>query len=212
MEECKKCDADCCRMGNIQVFHDEFEKLLQFQTTIPHRDTDLIKLIYGPCPFLTENRCSIYQHRSQACRRYPLYINLSKRSASLAINSNCPINSPSSSKESENYAPLESFPHEELRTMLEAALESDARLILAEYFLSPYDSFPRIGPINIIKKTEWISEFVNNKSCPIERYQEFINIYIIQLLRRPSYRAGWETEYSDRVKKWDVILNNVAHQ
>jgi len=206
MEECKKCAALCCQMGNIQVFHDEFDRLSQHQVPILHRDTDLIKLIYGPCPFLSDNRCTIYLDRSQACRRYPLYIKLTNQTATLDLNNKCPAYVNHDTQISHQRSLKESFSKGELISMIEAAFESDARLILAEYFLSPYDSVPKIHFTESSQKREWIQDFAENSICSIQRYHELITIFIIELLKTPSYRNRLEKEYPERLEKYDAIL------
>lgn len=70
---CRACDALCCRsFPSVNLTWTEYEQLsglgatrLQFSLYGPHK-----LIIENGCEFLQENRCGIYQHRPDICRRF----------------------------------------------------------------------------------------------------------------------------------------------
>jgi Fe-S-cluster containining protein len=76
---CTQCGA-CCRNTNGEVlFPPDVEQLarrlgisknaFKVKYTITYGGKRLLK---GPCPFLVDNRCSVYEDRPIVCKTYPL--------------------------------------------------------------------------------------------------------------------------------------------
>jgi len=72
-ENCKDCDADCCRgFPSVKLTAEEYSTLerlgavrLQFLLNGDH-----YLLIEHGCEFLENNRCGIYSQRPLVCRRF----------------------------------------------------------------------------------------------------------------------------------------------
>ena len=80
--DCTAC-ANCCRVlsptlsesdverlaGHLGMNHSEFASKYLKPTESPADNPWIMR--ERPCPFLKDNRCSVYEHRPDSCRRYP---------------------------------------------------------------------------------------------------------------------------------------------
>jgi len=75
--------GDCCRFGLEAITYEDAQRIVstglswkefgQICTLLQHKGKDMTWAIKGtPCPFLEDNLCSIYDHRPQVCRDYPI--------------------------------------------------------------------------------------------------------------------------------------------
>jgi len=77
--DCTQC-ANCCKSLTVSPHPKDVKRLsdgLQI-TALEFRDKYLKKDLEGdlvfkqkPCPFLKNNKCSVYEHRPETCRSYP---------------------------------------------------------------------------------------------------------------------------------------------
>jgi len=77
--DCTDC-ANCCKKLAPALSQEETERIASFlKLTYGEFEEKYIKrktpqgiLLKGPeCPFLSENKCSVYEYRPEACRSYP---------------------------------------------------------------------------------------------------------------------------------------------
>ena len=76
--DCTKC-ANCCKHLEPGIEDNEIEKLaekkgmdvIEFRRTYVDFDGEALFLKTKPCMFLSDNKCSIYDSRPQACALYP---------------------------------------------------------------------------------------------------------------------------------------------
>jgi uncharacterized protein len=76
--DCTKC-ANCCKHLEPGIEDNEIEKLaekkgmdvIEFRRTFVDFDGEALFLKTKPCMFLSDNKCSIYDSRPQACALYP---------------------------------------------------------------------------------------------------------------------------------------------
>ena len=70
---CRACPAICCRsFPTVELTYEEYQTLdklgavrLQLSLHGPHK-----LIIENGCEFLQDNRCGIYEHRPDICRRF----------------------------------------------------------------------------------------------------------------------------------------------
>ncbi|MBI3923420.1 MAG: YkgJ family cysteine cluster protein [Armatimonadetes bacterium] len=99
--DCTAC-ANCCRVLDVVVTDEDIGRLAkplnisvpEFEALYVIVDAENDKLLKGkPCPFLKDNRCSVYDHRPQTCRSYPhLYEDFRPRTLQYVDSAHfCPI-------------------------------------------------------------------------------------------------------------------------
>jgi Fe-S-cluster containining protein len=100
--DCTAC-ANCCRKLNPTVDTEDIARLAKhFRVSVrdfrkEHVFSDEFgeQMVHGaPCPFLVDNKCSIYAVRPKACRDYPYLHNTHFRGRTIALIQNsasCPI-------------------------------------------------------------------------------------------------------------------------
>ncbi|HIJ80693.1 MAG TPA: YkgJ family cysteine cluster protein [Desulfuromonadales bacterium] len=70
---CSGCDASCCRgFPTVRLKADEYDTLeklgaKRLEFTL---DESFYLVIENGCEFLDDNRCTIYEHRPDICRRF----------------------------------------------------------------------------------------------------------------------------------------------
>lgn len=79
---CGKC-GECCRICPISVTLKEVETISHILKMEPPKFINAfcevergMFRIKAPCPLLSENKCSIYEHRPKVCRLYPFNLNV----------------------------------------------------------------------------------------------------------------------------------------
>jgi Fe-S-cluster containining protein len=73
--DCQGCEAICCKYTPIEIYVDEwnrFKDVIPMQLKVFEKGILRRFFIIPDCPFLKENKCSIYEHRPRMCRMYPL--------------------------------------------------------------------------------------------------------------------------------------------
>ncbi len=63
---CDKCDGRCCSYRDIMLEEDEKDKYIS--TVTDEGYFALPMTANGKCPYLKDNRCSIYETRPKGCR------------------------------------------------------------------------------------------------------------------------------------------------
>ncbi|XPV67970.1 MAG: YkgJ family cysteine cluster protein [Halarcobacter sp.] len=96
--DCNYCQAQCCSgiYGSIfsQILLEEFEKVYEnFPILFIFGDLNYVKPViilsdgFNYCPYIKDNRCTIYDKRPNVCRNYPLSPNLDNN---IYIDTCCP--------------------------------------------------------------------------------------------------------------------------
>ena len=73
---CNSCDANCCNgelFDTVHIFPSEksiVKKLSKLGAKFTQTDNGWIMNVEGGCPFLINNRCSIYKFRPKTCRYF----------------------------------------------------------------------------------------------------------------------------------------------
>ena len=96
--DCTECGS-CCKVAQPILIDSDIKKLAShlklavtdFQAQYLREDEEGFVLNTKPCPFLVENRCTVYAHRPRDCRSYP---HLHKKDFVFRVNqafSNCSV-------------------------------------------------------------------------------------------------------------------------
>ncbi len=77
--DCTAC-GNCCKILVITLYHEEVEKIAKYlnisykkmkKKYIERKTAEGFILKGQKCPFLHDNKCSIYKYRPEVCRSYP---------------------------------------------------------------------------------------------------------------------------------------------
>jgi hypothetical protein len=82
---CDGCNAKCCKQEWIEIDQEEFDRLWKIKH-FKYHDFGYLKYIDLPCPFLLNDKCSIYEQRPRMCRTFPL----NSRNNSYVLCKSCP--------------------------------------------------------------------------------------------------------------------------
>lgn len=85
---CSDCSAPCCR-DVLYLTSREYNRLHKKNATFKFTQIGDI-FILNPCPFLADNRCTIYEDRPLACKRYPLNVQFREKAVLLVLHFKCP--------------------------------------------------------------------------------------------------------------------------
>jgi Fe-S-cluster containining protein len=210
MDACKSCQGLCCKRGNIMIFHDEYERLVKFKPAIPHSDYDLIKHIHGPCPFLENDRCTIYEERPITCRKYPLFIKFEENLAKIGCHPQCPPFSKTeimTLKTVGDIFKLEGISEREYLEMFNAILEQDARIRLAEELLSVQRKKQFKTFLNEDRVRFGTHEVIFLHQYSIEEYNSMVSAFVFELLQKKSYTSFLEMNYKKNLANIKSRLN-----
>ncbi len=76
-ELCFECGAHCCRLGGVIATQNEVDAIIA--EGFPNHFISVTQDVYGTdwgadgdCPYLEENKCSIYSVRPLGCRMFPV--------------------------------------------------------------------------------------------------------------------------------------------
>ncbi|MFT4312504.1 MAG: YkgJ family cysteine cluster protein [Candidatus Woesearchaeota archaeon] len=68
------CKAKCCHKGKLLIEKPELIALVRcLPNALQRLDGAMDLTIEGGCPFLKENKCTIYNKRPQMCQDYPIF-------------------------------------------------------------------------------------------------------------------------------------------
>lgn len=79
--DCTKC-ANCCRSLDVFLTPNDAERLspvsfISLDQVLDHQAGQAVgewaKFTHQPCIFLNDKRCTIYDHRPDSCRMYPIF-------------------------------------------------------------------------------------------------------------------------------------------
>lgn len=93
---CDGCDARCCKIKTynkpIEVLPPEYERLAEKYGSQHFKKKGEVVELHMPCPFLKNNRCSIYRDRPLVCVLYPYQFGANDVAGNmvLAMSSSCP--------------------------------------------------------------------------------------------------------------------------
>jgi Fe-S-cluster containining protein len=85
---CTGCPAPCCR-DVVYLTPREFKTLCGKTSSLKCTQIGEVTIL-SPCPFLVDNRCTIYADRPLACQRYPLTVQYREKSVLLVLHFKCP--------------------------------------------------------------------------------------------------------------------------
>ena len=74
---CFTCEESCCKKGLLNITTTEaaiMKKKKPATLFLEDWDGSLSLKLEPTCTFLEDNKCTIYEERPQACRKYPIYV------------------------------------------------------------------------------------------------------------------------------------------
>ncbi len=91
LTRCNECDARCCKFIPIEITKLEHQQLLKIKPDLVCKEFATVFYIEPPCVFLSgDNQCSIYEHRPETCRDYPVCIKPENGNLALFFDEGCP--------------------------------------------------------------------------------------------------------------------------